>query len=269
LNDNRYNVFATLPLLAGVLELSLLVYFFMTYVFLPRDPKTGAWPRISPVYSTWPFTSCIGGIRLAVYKAFAFVVASLYQCGSFIGLYLTWKKESGYWFRRVGTVAGFTSSVLFICIVFSSGNTGTHTHLSLTAIKILATLAVKANVFICDYLDRRAHPILNTIPAYVILRRWREATAALAFGSLCPLTEQESKADRIPVSAIAVELGIYNCTDPVLIQTPGATCYEMMAFGAPAEWLLSLLWISFMFNMAYDFYTTPQIWGTVRAAYHA
>src|SRR5436853_165210 len=86
----------------SLLELSLLVYFFMTYVFLPRDPKTGAWPRISPVYSTWPFTSCIGGMRLAVYKAFAFVVASLYQCGSFISLYLTWKKESGYWFRRAG-----------------------------------------------------------------------------------------------------------------------------------------------------------------------
>jgi len=82
------------------------------------------------------------------------------------------------------------------------------------------------------------------------------------------LTEQES-ADRIQVFAIAVELGIYNCTDPALIQTPGATCYGMMAFGAPAEWLMSILWISFMFNMAYDFYTTPQIWGTVRAAYRA
>jgi len=182
LKDHRYNLFATLPLLAGVLELSLLVYFFMTYVFLPRDPKTGAWPRISPVYSTWPFTSCIGGIRLAVYKAFAFVVAGLYQCGSFISLYLTWKKEPGYWFRRVGTVAGLTSSVLFIFLVFASGDTETHTHLSLTATKILATLTVKANVFICDYLDRKTYPVLNTIPAYVILRRWREVTAGLTLG---------------------------------------------------------------------------------------
>ena len=186
LNDNRYNVFASVPLLAAVLETSLLVYFFITYVSLPRDPKTGALPRISPVYSTWPFTSCIGGIRLAVYKTFAFVVASLYQCGSFIGLYLMWKKESGYWFRRVGAVAGFTSSVLLICLAFSSGNTETHTHLFLTAAKILATLTVKTNFLICDYLDRKAKPILNTIPAAIILRRWKEVIAGLSFGNLYP-----------------------------------------------------------------------------------
>ena len=52
LKDNRYNFFATVPLLAAVLEISLLVYFITTYVSLPRDPKTGALPRISPVYST-------------------------------------------------------------------------------------------------------------------------------------------------------------------------------------------------------------------------
>jgi hypothetical protein len=91
--------------------------------------------------------------------------------------------------------------------------------------------------------------------------------------NLCPFDRtRESTADseaNLLVFAVAVDLGIYNCTDPLLIQTPGATCYEMMAFGAPAEWFMSILWISFMFNLAYEFYTTPQVWGTVRAAYHA
>jgi hypothetical protein len=36
-----------------------------------------------------------------------------------------------------------------------------------------------------------------------------------------------------------------------------------MAVGAPAEWLMSILWISFMLSMAYDFYTTPQISAVV------
>jgi hypothetical protein len=270
LKDNRYNFFATVPLLAAVLEISLLVYFITTYVSLPRDPKTGALPRISPVYSTWPFTSCIGGIRLAVYKTFALVVASLFQCGCCINLYLTWKKESGYWFRRVGAVAGLTSSVLLISLAFSSGNTKIHSHLFLTAAKILATLTVKTNVFICDYLDRKAKPILNTIPAAIILKRWKAVVAGLSFGNLCPPpAEKESKTDRIPVFAIVVNLGIYRCTDPVLIQTPGTTCFEIMAVGAPAEWLMSILWITFMLSMAYDFYTTPQISAVVRAVYNA
>ena len=64
-------------------------------------------------------------------------------------------------------------------------------------------------------------------------------------------------------------MSIYKCTDPVLIQTPGTTCFEVMAVGAPTEWLMSILWINFMCNMAYEFYATPQISAVVRAAYNA
>src|SRR5436305_8583753 len=109
------------------------------------------------------------------------------------------RKNQGTGFGVLGTVAGFASSVLFIFLVFSSGDTETHTHLSLTATKILATLTVKANVFICDYLDRKTYPVLNTIPAYVILRRWREVTAGLTLGNSFVLFDRtrEPKADRI------------------------------------------------------------------------
>ena len=111
---------------------------------------------------------------------------------------------------------------------------------------------------------------MNTIPAAIILKRWKAVVAGLSFGNLCPPpAEKESKTDRIPVFAIVVNLGIYRCTDPVLIQTPGTTCFEIMAVGAPAEWLISILWITFMLSMAYDFYTTPQISAVVRAVYNA
>jgi hypothetical protein len=84
-----------------------------------------------------------------------------------------------------------------------------------------------------------------------------------------PLAEKESKTDRIQVFAIVVDLGIYECTDPVLIQTPGTTCFEIMAVGAPVEWFMSVLWINFMLSMAYDFYATPRISAAVRAVYNA
>jgi hypothetical protein len=236
-------------LVAAVLESSLLAYFFITYVSLPQDPKTGALPRISPVYSTWPFISCIGSLRLATYKAFGFVVSALYQSSSIINLYLSWHKKEGYWFRRAGAVTGLASTVLLIWLTFSSANTDNHTHLYITAAKILATLTTKMTILTCDHLDRKAKPILKTIPAAVLLRRWKEVIAALSL----PL-------------ATAADIGIYTCTDPVQIQTPGTKCFKIMAIGAPAEWAMSLMWINWMLSMAYDFYTSKHLSATVKAA---
>jgi hypothetical protein len=180
LKEHRYNLFALIPLAAAMLETSTLIYFLTTYVSLPSDPKTGALPRISDVYSTWPFTSCIGSLHLAVYKTFAFVVASLYESGSLINLYLDRNEEVGYWFRRLGNVAGLVSTVLLIWLVFASENIKTHTHLYITGVKILATLTVKVCILMCDRLNRKAMPILNTIPAAIILRRWKEVIIALS-----------------------------------------------------------------------------------------
>jgi hypothetical protein len=249
LKDHKLKLFAALPLVAAVLEFSLLAYFFMTYVSLPQDPQTGALPRISPVYSTWPFISCIGSLRLATYKAFGFVVSALYQSGSLITLYLSWHKREGYWFRRAGAVAGFTSTVLLIWLTFASGNTDSHAHLYITAVKILATLTTKMTVLTCDRLDRKAKPVLKTIPAAVILRRWKEVIVALS----------------IPL-ATAADVGIYACTDPVQIQTAGTQCFKIMAIGAPAEWAMSVMWINWMLSMAYDFSTSKHISAIVNAA---
>jgi hypothetical protein len=180
LKQHRYSLFALIPLVAAMLETSTLIYFFMAYVFLPSDPKTGALPRISGVYSTWPFTSCIGSLHLAVYKTFAFVVASLYESGSLINLYLDRNKGLGYWFQCLGNVAGLASTVLLIWLVFASENIESHTHLYIVGVKILAVLTVKGSVLMCDRLNRKANPILNTIPAAIILRRWREVIMALS-----------------------------------------------------------------------------------------
>ena len=39
-----------------------------------------------------------------------------------------------------------------------------------------------------------------------------------------------------------------------------------MAIAAPAEWTMSILWINFMLNMAYGFYTHAHISALVAAA---
>lgn len=146
-------------------------------------------------------------------------------------------------------MTGLTSTVLLIWLTFSSANTDSHIHLFITGAKILATLATKITVLVCDYLDRKARPVLRTIPAAVLLRRWKEVVAGLS----TPL-------------ATAANIGIYLCNDPLQIQTPGTKCFQIMAVGAPAEWAMSLMWINWMLNMAYDFYTNERIAATVKAA---
>ena len=177
----RYTMFACIPLSSAIIWTCALIYLFLTYISLPRDPVTGALPRISPVYSIWPYTSCIGSLREAIYKTFAFLVAGLFSAANLIDFYLARNVKTGYWCRRIGTVAGLTSSALLITLVFASENTATHTHLVVTSAKIVAVLTTKGMALTCNYLQRRANPILRIVRVAIISRRWKEAAALLAF----------------------------------------------------------------------------------------
>ena len=105
------------------------------------------------------------------------MVVSLYESGSLINLYLDRNKEVGPWFQRLGDFAGLVSTVPLIWFVFASENIKTHTHLYITGV---ATLTVKGSILICGHLDRKAKPVLNTIPAAITPRRRREAIMALS-----------------------------------------------------------------------------------------
>ena len=48
------------------------------------------------------------------------MVASLYESGNLINLYLDRNKEVGSWFQRRGNIAGLVSTVLLIWLVFAS-----------------------------------------------------------------------------------------------------------------------------------------------------
>jgi hypothetical protein len=105
--------------------------------------------------------------------------------------------------------------------------------LFVTAAKILATLATKTIILICNHLDRKAKPILRTIPAAIILRRWKEVIAGLSVRKYMPLPNERSKLRNTQALATAADIGIYACTDPVQIQTPGTTCFKIMAVWGP------------------------------------
>lgn len=47
-------------------------------------------------------------------------------------------------------------------------------------------------------------------------------------------------------------IGIYGCTDPTAIQTPGTVCFKIVSISAVAEWFLSLVWLAFILSIAHD-----------------
>ena len=54
-------------------------------------------------------------------------------------------------------------------------------------------------------------------------------------------------------------IGIYGCDTNPLIQTPGSTCYRIVALSAPAEWILSLCFINYLAAMAYVLWHAESI----------
>jgi hypothetical protein len=67
--------------------------------------------------------------------------------------------------------------------------------------------------------------------------------------------------------AAAADIGIFTCRDPDQIQELGTACFKIMAPGAPAEWMMLVMWINYTLNMAYYFYTHDRIAVVVNAAY--
>jgi hypothetical protein len=63
-----------------------------------------------------------------------------------------------------------------------------------------------------------------------------------------------------------MEVAIFGCNSasPADIQTPGTTCYRIMALGAPAEWLYALTTVAWSLAIAFDVYTSPVV-GRIKA----
>lgn len=60
-------------------------------------------------------------------------------------------------------------------------------------------------------------------------------------------------------------VGIYGCPDHEAIQTHGTKCHRIVSAGAPAEWVTSLCWISWISCLGWDLYNADRISQVCRA----
>lgn len=228
---------ACLCVCSAMLELVLLVFLFDIYVSFPRDSQTGRLPRISPVYSIWPFISCVGSERLAVYITFSLLISFLLTIANLVGFYSGRNTRPGYFLRRLRLLISLISSCLFIWLVFASSSTSDHLHLFIVSLRISFLFSNKVISWLIDHRMRIAYPPLRLDYIARFSKWWRNVLLVLAFPT-----------------AVLADTAIYACKDHTLIQTPGTICYNLMAISAISDWAYSLINILFIFNFAFELY---------------
>lgn len=224
------------PTLAATTQLLLLLYLLDVYVSLPLSP-TGARPRISPVYSIWPYVACVGSTRLTAYKIFGFLIAFFYINTFTLDLYMHWHLPTTKWLRWLRLLLSAVSGGALIAVIFASADYTSHLHLYLVSVQGLAFTAVKALTWAIDHAMRRKYPLLRTDRNARLATRWRYAVYALA----------------APVG-VGTVIGIYACHDAVAIQTKGTACYVLAAVAAVCDWVYQLISVAFLLSLAFDLY---------------
>jgi hypothetical protein len=151
------------PILAGTLWFSMMSYFLIYYETLPKDTQ-GRLPRIGSAYSTFPYISCIGAVRLSYFRGFACVVAPLLTLAFLLDFWTGRNVTSGRWFRCAKLFFGTISSVFLVLLSFESVNSGNHLHLIFTSIQIWCMGAAKLSDYFLSYRmrrhDRKNHHLL-------------------------------------------------------------------------------------------------------------
>jgi hypothetical protein len=236
LKRHRLAVGTCLPICYAITQLLMLVYFLDLYLTLPRKSSSQL-PRISPQYSIWPYISCIATLNLTAFKIFAFLIAVLF-CATFVfQLVIALHTGPGYWLRRLLIVLALVWSALFIWLVFASKDVTSHRHLYIVSVKVITSLAIKTISYFVGRQMRKHYPALRSDRVTTISHRWKQFILVCVF----------------PV-AILANIGIYACMNETDIQTPGTSCYIIVAIAAIADWTYALIDISFVLNLAYDIY---------------
>jgi hypothetical protein len=224
------------PTLAATTQLLLLLYLLDVYVSLPQSP-TGGRPRISPVYSIWPYIACVGSTRLTAYKIFGFLIAFFYINTFTLDMYVHWHVRTTKWLRWLRLLLSAVSGGALIAVVFASADDSSHLHLYLVSVQGVAFTTVKSLTWAIDHTMRRNYPLLRTDRNACLAKRWRYAVYVLA----------------TPVGLLTV-IGIYACHDQVAIQTKGTACYVLVAIAAVCDWVYQLISVAFLLSLAYDLY---------------
>jgi hypothetical protein len=140
--------------MAGTLWFSMMLYFLIYYETLPKDQE-GHLPRIGDAYSTFPYISCIGAIRIWYFRGFACVVALLVSISFFLDFWVGRHVKPGRWFRRAKLFFGIVSSTFLVLLSVESVNSSNHLHLIFTSIQIWCMGAAKLSDYFLSYRMRR------------------------------------------------------------------------------------------------------------------
>lgn len=224
------------PTFAATAQLLLLLYFLDVYVSLPQTPS-GARPRISPVYSIWPYVACVGNIRLTAYKIFGFLIAFFYISTFALDMFVNWDCRPAKWLRWVRLLLSVVSGGALIAVVFASADDKSHLHLYLVSVQGVTFTVVKSLTWAIDHTMRRNFAGLKRDRNAVLAKRWRQAVYITA----------------TPVGTLTI-IGIYACHNTVDIQTKGTTCYILSAISGICDWVYQLISVAFLLSLAYDLY---------------
>ena len=224
------------PTLAATAQLLLLLYLLDAYVSLPQT-STGARPRISPVYSIWPYIACVGSIRGTAYRTFGFLIASFYVLTFIVDMIVNWDCRPAKWLRWSRLLLSCVSGGTLIAVVYASEDFTSHVHLYLVSVQAISFTAVKGLTWAIDHELRRQYPLLITDRNALFVKRWRYVVYLFA----------------TPIGALTI-VGIYACHNTISIQTKGTSCYVLSAISAICDWLYQLISVPFLLSLAYDLY---------------
>jgi hypothetical protein len=112
----------------------MLSLFLYIYLSLPMDPETGTRRRISPQYSMWPFISCVGSTKLAVFRALSFAIVFCSILAVLLSFWLKYRMGPGYWLLRLQLLQTLAANAFLIWLVFASEDSATHLHLYIVSL---------------------------------------------------------------------------------------------------------------------------------------
>lgn len=137
LQRNRRFLWAAVPLLAAMLWATMMSYFYIYYITLPR--MNGMLPRIGLSYATFPFISCVGAVRLSYFQGFCIAVSTFNVIAFALNLYVMRRVRVGRFWRWAKATASCVGSVFLILLSFFSVETNNRLHLIFTSMQIIFT----------------------------------------------------------------------------------------------------------------------------------
>jgi hypothetical protein len=180
--DRMYIFGALLPVMSALLEATLLAFLLGTYYTLPPKPGTTTRPpRVAALYSTFPFISCVGSLRLPAYQGMSICVVVLNVTSSSISLYRGRDERIGWQSRRTQFLASVVAAGLGVWVVFAAANPDKHLHLLVTAAKALSVFGIKLTGWLVDHFQRRRYPVLWKAAVVKVLVWWRVIVLSIAF----------------------------------------------------------------------------------------